>query len=304
MTTSIVDHSPPCLFQAIHTYMHQQKTNQDNPLTNREKSEQTTPSSDMQHHDSPYTDFENLCLKFQNDARLDQDTAITLKKLTMAIKHRDTRPGTTSNMRIICPECKMHYWSKHSILSKKHSTNCLKAQEIHSILREIQEQDDLQPKNNIPLEDFLEKQDIIELAESQESTDKGKNVIELLTSQESDWQENEIEDNFITIHKELPEELQNKLITFQGYKEPNKLTLFFKNGVYGDIVNFIGSIIQCYDQIPNRGKTHLFSIGTLRREGHIRMTYKVIRILISGFDLNKKTRPKIHISLSNLSIQL
>jgi hypothetical protein len=99
------------------------------------------------------------------------------------------------------------------------------------------------------------------------------------------------DDNFITMNKELPEELRNKLINFQGHKKANEFTLFFKHGVYGDIVILIGDIIKCYDQIPNKENKHLFSLGTVRGEGHAQMTYKIIRILISGFDLNKKHNP-------------
>jgi hypothetical protein len=180
----------------------------------------------------------------------------------------------------------MHYWTKHSIHSKKHVASCNKAQKMRLQLLSIRMEDMEQ--------EATDNQQLIAVSEELKCQDQPNNIVEIIPSQqtgENDAWEKLDGWEFITMNKELPAELQNKILAFQKNQEAHKWTLHYNHGVFGSLVNTVGDILVHIDQLPSKRTTKYYSVGTATIGG-IQMEYKTIHILASGFDLSKKYVPQ------------
>jgi hypothetical protein len=116
------------------------------------------------------------------------------------------------------------------------------------------------------------------------------NIVAMTPSSTREEKNERVEWDFITLNKQLPEVLQNKLILFQKSQDGYKWTLHYKNGVFGSLVDIVGEILVEIDKLPSKSNIKYYSIGT-PQTGGIQVDHNIIQILASGFDLCKKNVP-------------
>ena len=94
---------------------------------------------------------------------------------------------------------------------------------------------------------------------------------------------------FITLNPMLHPNLLSYLIDYQRRENPENLTLFYKQGICGCIVQEISNILSLLAKEPFWGmdsdkdaNKHLLTIGNYQSIGSIRLTYRMSSILLSS----------------------
>ena len=94
---------------------------------------------------------------------------------------------------------------------------------------------------------------------------------------------------FTTLNTILHPDLLNYMLHFQQRENPGMLTVFNKQGVYGCLVQEISNIFSLLEKEPlwdtnsnSHSKTHLLTLGNYKGLGSIRLTFRMINIILSS----------------------
>ena len=95
---------------------------------------------------------------------------------------------------------------------------------------------------------------------------------------------------FITHNKDWTEDLLTLLHNFQTLLNPITLTIHNSKGIHGTLLDEISEIINLFNKQPFHNKSYLCSLGSYN-SGSIRLSYRILHILISGIQFHHKLSP-------------
>jgi hypothetical protein len=224
-----------------------------------------------------FTDFEKLMLRYEKDERLHLKTRTVMSQLLAYSKRKAEKNVSIKDLEL-CTLCDRYF---HPSRIKRHDT-CKKAQKIKATLNQFI-RDSSEDDRNKASETNADK--AFDFSGDINTGFNGDRVIDLTKIDGVKGKDEEVNlddftiEEYFNLNYQQPQSVIEAILTFHAEEKPYKWTLFFEKGIFGTLVQAVGTL---YDEVQ-RGQTNasIFSLGS-GRSGSLAITlYALRRVLAS-----------------------